>query len=87
MFKRSRKYYFDEAYEGLLTVRFFYGGLARSLDWVDKSIVDGVVRLVDRLGRNVGRAIAQVQTGQLQGYGVVASIGVLAILAVYLFLR
>ena len=82
-----RKYYFDEAYEGLLTVRFFYGGLARSLDWVDKSIVDGVVRLVDRLGRNVGRAIAQVQTGQLQGYGVVASIGVLAILAVYLFLR
>ena len=57
------------------------------LDWVDKSIVDGAVRLVASLGRNVGRAMAHVQTGQLQGYGIVVSMGVIAIFAVVLFLR
>ena len=80
----SRKYYFDEAYERFLTAKLLYGGLARSMDWADKSVVDGTVRVVDRFGRNVGRAVGQVQTGQLQGYGLVISIGVLAMLAVYL---
>ena len=82
-----RKYYFDELYETLLTGRVFYSGAARLLDWVDKSIVDGVVRLVGSLGRNVGRAMAHVQTGQLQGYGIVVSMGVIAIFAVVLLLR
>ena len=83
----ARKYYFDELYETLLTGRVFYEGAARLLDWVDKSIVDGAVRLVGSLGRNVGRAMAHVQTGQLQGYGIVVSVGVIAIFAVVLFLR
>ena len=83
----SRKYYFDDAYERYLTVGLFYGVLARSLDWVDRSIVDGVVRVIDQISRNVGRAIAQLQTGQLQGYGVGISLGVLAMLGVYIFLR
>ena len=82
-----RKYYFDELYETVLTGRVFYGSLAKSLDWVDKSIVDGAVRLVGSLGRNVGRAMAHAQTGQLQGYGIVVSMGVIAIFAVVLFLR
>ena len=82
-----RKYYFDELYENLLTGRVFYGGAARFLDWADKSIVDGVVRLIASFGRNVGRAMAHVQTGQLQGYGIVVSMGVIAIFAVVLFLR
>ena len=82
-----RKYYFDELYETVITGRVFYGGAARFLDWVDKSIVDGAVRLVASLGRNVGRAMAHVQTGQLQGYGIVVSMGVIAIFAVVLFLR
>ncbi len=83
----SRKYYFNEAYERVLTARFLYGGLARSLDWVDRSIIDGVVRFIDRFGSNIGRALAQIQTGQLQGYGVAISVGVLGMLAVYLFFR
>jgi NADH-quinone oxidoreductase subunit L len=81
----SRKYYLDDLYEGVLTVRTFYGGLARLLDWADKAIVDGTVRLIDRTSRNIGKAMAQLQTGQLQGYGVGISIGVLAILGAYLF--
>ena len=83
----TRKYYLDEAYEGVVTRRVLYGGVAGTLDWADKYIVDGTVRLIDRIGRNIGRAIAQLQTGQLQGYGLAISIGVLAIMGAYLVLR
>ena len=83
----SRKYYFDELYEGVVTVRFFYRIVARALDWADRSIVDGAVRLVDQFGRNVGRGIAQAQTGQVQGYGMAVSVGVLAILGAYLLFK
>ena len=71
----------------MITRRLFYGRFALSLDWLDKNLVDGVVRTLDRLGRNVGRAIAQVQTGQLQGYGTVISVGVLVIFGIYLLFR
>ena len=83
----SRKYYFDELYEGVITVRLFYRGAAQALDWADRSIVDGTVRLVDQFGRNVGRGIAQTQTGQVQGYGMAISVGVLAILGAYLLFK
>ena len=83
----SRKYYFDELYEGVITVRLFYRGAALALDWADRSIVDGAVRLVDQFGRNVGRGIAQAQTGQVQGYGMAVSVGVLAILGAYLLFK
>ena len=83
----SRKYYFDELYEGYVTVGFLYGWIARLLDWIDKSAVDGVPRLVGRSSKNVGRGIAQAQTGQLQGYGVAISVGILAVVGVYLFLQ
>ena len=83
----SRKYYFDELYEAALTGRVFYGVIAGALDWMDKSIVDGFVRLVGSFGRNVGRAMAHVQSGQLQGYGIAISIGVIAIFAVMLLVR
>ena len=83
----SRKYYFDELYEGVVTVRLFYRVVARALDWADRSIVDGAVRLVDQFGRNVGRGIAQAQTGQVQGYGMAVSVGVLAILGAYLLFK
>ncbi len=83
----SRKYYFDELYEGVITVRLFYRGVVRALDWADRSIVDGAVRLVDQFGRNVGRGIAQAQTGQVQGYGMAVSVGVLAIIGAYLLFK
>ena len=83
----SRKYYFDELYEDVITTGAFYGYVARWLDWADKALVDGVVRNIDRLGRNIGRAMALVQAGQVQGYGVVISIGILVILAFFRFIR
>ena len=79
-----RKYYVDELYEGVVVRRAFYGGLARALDWCDKSIVDKAVNYVGWLGRNVGHPMRQVQTGQLQGYGLAISAGALALFGVYL---
>ena len=83
----TRKYYFDEAYERYLVGSAFYDGVAGFLDWTDKTIVDGFVRLVGRVGRNVGGFVAQLQAGQLQGYGFAISVGVLGIFGVYILFR
>ena len=80
----SRKYYLDEFYEDFLVRRIFYGGLARATDWVDKSVVDRFVDAVGWSGANVGRALRQAQTGQLQGYGVAISVGILLIVGIYI---
>ena len=83
----SRKYYLDHLYEDVVTVKAFYNGVSRFLDWADKAVVDGVVRIIDGIGRNIGRnIIAPLQTGQLQDYGVAISVGILVIVGVYLIL-
>ncbi len=79
-----RKYYMDELYEDAVVTRGFYGGLARALDWADRAVVDKVVNYVGLLARNVGRPLREVQTGQLQGYGLAISAGVLVLFGVYL---
>ena len=80
-----RKYYFDDAYDDYLVTRALYGGVARSLDWADRSIVDRLVNVLGWLGANSGGAIRQVQTGQLQGYATAISAGILVIVGLYLF--
>ena len=57
---------------------------ARGLDWADKSVVDRAVNWVGLFSANVGGALRQVQTGQLQGYGMAISVGVLFIVGIYL---
>jgi len=81
----DRRYYFDEGTEKYLVVRGLYGGLSRGLDWADKSIVDKAVNWIGLFSTNVGGALRQVQTGQLQGYGMAISAGVLVIVGLYLF--
>ena len=81
----SRKYYFDEAYETVLVGRSLYAGLARGLDWFDKSVVDRVANLAGWLGANAGGALRQLQTGQLQGYGAAISVGIVFIIGLYIF--
>ena len=83
----SNKYYMDYLYEGVIVRVWFYVRLANFLDWSDKSIIDGTVRLIDKLGRNIGKVFAVPQTGQLQGYGMVISVGILIIFGVYLIWR
>ena len=80
----SQRYYLDLLYEGMLVRRFLYQGISRLSDWFDTRIVDGVVDLVAWTGRNVGRAVAQLQTGQLQVYGVAVILGAIVILLAYI---
>lgn len=80
----SQRFYIDHLYEGLVVRRVLYRGLSLASDWLDRRVVDGVVDLVGWLGRNGGRAVAQLQTGQVQVYGVGISMGVVLILMFYL---
>ena len=81
----SAKYYFDEFYEDVLVRSFFYGGVARILDWGDKNIVDRIANMIGWLGANVGSMLRQFQTGQIQQYAAAISIGVTIILGLYIW--
>ena len=81
-----RKYWFDELYENLIVKNALIGGLFAGLQQVDTYGVDGAVNGLATGTIAGGRAIRKVQTGQLQFYGLVIGIGVLAIiLCVYFF--
>lgn len=81
------KYWVDEIYENLLVNRGLYRGLAQGLDWLDKSVVDGIVRLVERMGKGLAKLLSYIQNGQLQGYGLAISVGVVLIFGIYLVIR
>lgn len=81
----ENKYYIDHLYEGLVANRLFYQMSCRILNWFDRAIVDEVVEKLGWIGRNTGRAISLLQTGQLQSYATGITVGVLIIfLAIYL---
>tara|TARA_Y100000996_G_scaffold153885_2_gene118499 strand:- start:2506 stop:4500 length:1995 start_codon:yes stop_codon:yes gene_type:complete len=76
----SNRFYLDHLYEGLIVKRVLYKGLFNFSHLMDKWIVDGSVNCLGWLGRNSGKAIAQLQTGQAQVYGLGVSLGVVVIL-------
>ncbi|HAL49253.1 MAG TPA: hypothetical protein DCP37_16005, partial [Dehalococcoidia bacterium] len=80
-----RKYYFDKLYEDWFVRRFFYGGLAKWLDWADKTIIDNIVNKIGALGRNIGVVGRELQNGQLQEYGAAIFVGVLTIVGLYIW--
>jgi NADH-quinone oxidoreductase subunit L len=62
------------------------GGLFAGLQQVDTYGVDGAVNGVANGAVATGRAVRKAQTGQLQLYGLVIGMGILAIILVlYLF--
>ena len=79
-----RKYFVDELYEGLLVGRVFYRYFAGIVDWLDRSLVDGLADLTAWLVRQMGRLLAQLQTGQVQFYGAVIVLGAVLMLVGYL---
>ncbi|MEX2598987.1 MAG: hypothetical protein WD533_04950, partial [Dehalococcoidia bacterium] len=83
----SSRYYMDDLYEGLVVRRVLYRRVFLASEWLDRRVVDGSVDLIGWLGRNTGRAVAQLQTGQVQAYGVALSMGVIVLLMLYLFQR
>jgi len=82
----SRKYWFDELYEGVFVGKALVNGFFAGLHRFDASGVDGAVNGIANATIAGGRAIRQAQTGQLQLYGLFIVIGILAIvLVLYLF--
>jgi NADH-quinone oxidoreductase subunit L len=81
----TNKYYMDDLYEGVIVRRALFRGVWRAIAWFDsdRGVVDRAVNTVGLLGRNVGRAVARAQSGQLQAYAAVFSLGVVVIFAVY----
>ena len=80
----SERYYLDHLFEGQIVYRGTYRGIAGTLDWFDRRIVDNLVEFLGWISRNSGRAISVAQTGQLQGYAVVISLGVTIVVGAYL---
>ncbi len=80
----SRKYCMDELYEGVVVGRVFYRAFAGAVDWLDRTIVDGLVDFIAGVCRNLGRVLAHLQTGQVQFYGVVLVLGGLVIFVAFL---
>lgn len=80
----ERKYYLDDLYERVIVARGVYGMLARALATFDERVVDGAVNGVAELARSFGSGVRQLQTGQMQAYGVLALVGLLIGVAVML---
>jgi NADH-quinone oxidoreductase subunit L len=82
----SRKYWFDELYENIIVKKALIGGLFAGLQKIDTSAVDGAVNGIASGTISGGKTIRKIQTGQLQLYGLVIGIGIVAIiLCVYIF--
>jgi NADH-quinone oxidoreductase subunit L len=80
-----QKYFIDALYEDALVRRAFYRVLAGATDWVDRSIVDRIVDWTGAIFRNVGRlALAPLQTGEVQAYGLAVALGSLIIVLGFL---
>ena len=81
----SRKYFMDDLYEGVIVRRLFYRSLVRAMDWIDRVLVDGLVDAIGLISRNVGpHLLVKLQSGEVQAYGVVLTLGSLLILLGFL---
>tara|TARA_B100000029_G_scaffold424756_1_gene432766 strand:+ start:4430 stop:6424 length:1995 start_codon:yes stop_codon:yes gene_type:complete len=76
----SQRFYMDYLYENLIVKTILYKGIFNFSNLLDKWIIDGSVNCLGWVGRNSGKALAQLQTGQTQVYGLGVSIGVVIIL-------
>jgi NADH-quinone oxidoreductase subunit L len=81
----ARKYWFDELYEDIFVRNSLVNGFFAGLQQFDTNVVDGTVNGVADGTIAGGRAVRQIQTGQLQLYGLFIGIGILAIILAVLF--
>ena len=76
------KFYFDELYHYVIVVPVFF--LASVFQFIDRWIVDGIVRLVSEIGYTGGVSLKYSNNGQIQTYGLITAIGlaVLVLIAI-----
>ncbi|MCL6593472.1 MAG: NADH-quinone oxidoreductase subunit L, partial [Alicyclobacillus sp.] len=74
-----RKFYLDEIYYAALVSTG--KGVAAVVDWVDRYVLDALIRAFGRLVYAAGVLLKYSQTGQVQAYSTVAALGVLVLVA------
>lgn len=75
-----RKYFFDDLYENIIVKLALIKGLFTGFQLFDSKGVDGAVNGAADIIVRGGKAVRQVQTGQLQLYGLFIAIGLAAII-------
>ena len=79
----TRKYYFDELYENFIVSTLFYRYFAKMVDRLDISGLDNVNVQLYRWTDRTGRALAKVQDGQVQTYGIVSLVGLILTIVIF----
>ncbi len=79
----ARKYYFDELYENFIVSTLFYRYFAKMVDRLDISGLDNVNVQLYRWTDRTGRALAKVQDGQVQTYGIVSLVGLILTIVIF----
>ncbi|GAX89620.1 NADH-quinone oxidoreductase subunit L [Effusibacillus lacus] len=79
-----RKFFIDEIYHLLIVTPFVWIG--RILNFIDRWIVDGLVSLAGYTAYQSSVGLKYGQNGQIQTYGLLTSLGVLALVAVSLWM-
>lgn len=79
----ARKYFFDELYEDWIVSRGFYGYFAMLTDKLDIVGFDNVNIQLYRWTDRAGRALAKVQDGQVQTYGIVSVVGLIVAIVIF----
>jgi NADH-quinone oxidoreductase subunit L len=78
-----RKYYFDDAYDGL--AHGVVLGLARAFDWFDRYVIDGTIHGFERVFAAASTKARQAQTGLVSSYASWIILGIVLIVAFFLY--
>ncbi len=81
----QNKYYVDELYERII-VKPFVAFSEKVLDWIDRNIVDGVVDGTGESVQGFAELLRRLQTGIIQNYALLIWLGVILLLAQFLFM-
>jgi NADH-quinone oxidoreductase subunit L len=80
----QRAWYIDAFYQGVI-VKLFYAGSTFLSRVLDIGAIDGLVNGVGVLVRDSSGALRKVQTGLVRSYGLMMLLGVVAVVAYFLF--
>ena len=79
----SHRFYIDEVYL-FVTKKIIFNGIARSIAWFDRHVIDGTMNGLAYVTDRVSLSIRAVQSGQIQQYALLLLSGVLLIAALVL---
>jgi len=77
-FMARRRYGLDAVYAGLYRIVLL--GLSRTIGWIDRYVVDGLVNVFSAAALRAGDTLRRLQTGQAQDYVYGVAFGVLLLL-------